>query len=71
MTVSELLQALESHMPEHGDWEIVLDVDTELCDSDRNILDIGEVGNFHPEEKMLFLNAVQYVGNPSQGDSNA
>lgn len=55
MTVGELRKALAEY---RDDQVVVLDVDLDDCNSDRNILDIRVVGNFHPETGFVFLDGM-------------
>lgn len=58
MTKKELIEALA---PFADDREVVLDVDSELCDSDRNVLTIDAVKDCHPDLNYVFLNAGKAV----------
>lgn len=56
MTKRELIEALA---PFRDDQEIVMDVGLGMCHSDRNILTIDEVGDYHPDTGLVFLNAAK------------
>lgn len=63
MLVHELIAALQKRQPNEL---VVLDVDADDCDSDRNILELSSVGDPHPETFTVFLQ-----GRPLSAASNA